>query len=81
MPTHDERRKAERYLSKAEECLRTSISTLIVAGGLAVPAIFLREWSLGWAGASMVGMAILMWGISELYIRAANRILNLQYRR
>lgn len=81
MATHDERRQAERYLGKAEECIRSSLSTLLVAGGLAVPALALRDWSLAWAGASMVGMAILMNVIGNLYVRSANKILNRQYRR
>jgi hypothetical protein len=56
------------------------MAALVVAAGLAPPAVFLADMSLGWAGLSIVGAAALMTGIGELFLRAARRILNAQYR-
>lgn len=79
MATHEEREEAARYLDKAVEFHRSSMAACLVGGGLIVATVVGPVSS--WAGACVLGMAIIAYGVGALYTRAARRILNAQYRR
>lgn len=79
MPTHDDKQKAGRLLDRAVELHRSSAAAVVVAGGLLIPSYF--GVISGWVGASVIGMSIIVYGVAELHIRAARRIMNRQHRR
>lgn len=81
MPTHDDKQKAGRYLTKGEESTRGSLSATVVAGGLLVTGLVRGDESVLWAGAGVLLAAGVMHGVGELYLQAAKRIMNRQHRR
>lgn len=79
MATHEERQQAGRWLDMAVEFHRSSMAACLVGGGLVVAAL-LGAMS-PWAGACVLVMAGIGYGVGALYTRAARRLLNSAYRR
>ncbi len=79
MATHDDKKKAERYIIKAEELTRSSTAALLVAAGLLVASYFTN--TSGWVGVCVIAMGLLALGAGELYLRSARRLMDRQYRR
>lgn len=79
MATHEDQQKAGRWLDMAVEFHRSSMAAALVGGGLIVAALL--GAASPWAGACVIGMAGVGYGVGTFYTRAARRLLNSAYRR
>lgn len=79
MATHEEQQQARRHLDRAADWHQCAFAGLAVATWLGIGAVFWGE--IVWPAASVGAGSLLTWAVGELYIRAARRLLNAQYRR